>query len=127
MKKQKPIIDRYTTDIYPASDLIVIKYPDNSILKRFKDIELTDGSDAITISGVLDSNTNKYVTLIILYQPLYKENITHKVGICAHEALHYVASLFDWLGSKLGSDSQEHYCYLLGWATKNIYTTLMKK
>ena len=130
-KKQKKIIDKYDPIIYPRV-LYVCK---NCTLKDLRDrfttrdgAEISDKWDPSTETFTfyaIDKNTKNWVILVCMG---YKhKNIADYVSDICHEAEHVKQSIFEDIGLPTTIDSQEVDAYLVGWAAKCIYTTLMKK
>lgn len=42
------------------------------------------------------------------------------VGVIAHECFHLVSYMFDTIGQKIGSDSEESAAYYLEWITNSV-------
>lgn len=132
-KNKKPIVDYYTNDIYPASDLVVIKNYNEATLKRFGLTNLLDkssilySSDAVTCSGCKDSKTKNIVHVIVFTDTVNKYTLDKKICICSHECLHYVIDVMDYINQNITEQTCESCCYLQGWATERAFKTLMKK
>lgn len=128
MTKNKFIIDKYSTTIYPYSVYVCKNYTANDINKRFNgldDLDINDQKD-LCISGITDKN-NEYCILILLC----KITVNHKdkseqVNVCAHEALHATCDILEEIGQPLSSKYSEAYCYLCGYISQCAYKTLIK-
>lgn len=130
-KKQKKIIDKYDPIIYPRV-LYVCK---NCTLKDLQDRFTTrrgaempdkwDPSRETFTPCVIDKKTKDWAILVCIG---YKcESIPDYISDICHEAEHVKQSIFEEIGLPTTVDSQEADAYLVGWAAKCIYTTLMKK
>ena len=130
MSKKKLIVDRYNPNIYPWDLYVVKNFTVDQVAKLFNlDKNLLKGAwDGITITGVKYKNSTDTCTLVLLdAEALRKKDIYYKINTCSHEAQHYVLDVMGSIGNEnYYADTQEPYCYLLGWATECIYRTLIK-
>ena len=130
-KKQKKIIDKYDPIIYPRL-LYVCK---NCTLKDLRDrftarngTEISDKWDPLNETFTfyaIDKKTKDWAILVCIG---YKHNsIADYVSDICHEAEHVKQSIFEDIGLPTTVDSQEADAYLVGWAAKCIYKTVIEK
>lgn len=130
-KKPKKVIDSYDPVIYPRT-LYVCK---NITLKDLRDrfttrtgTEISSEWDPETETFTFcakDKKTQEYCIFVCIGYKC-KSTADYISDIC-HEAEHVKQSIFEDIGLLTTTDSQEADAYLVGWAAKCIYTTLMKK
>lgn len=130
-KKQKKMIDKYDPVIYPRL-LYVCK---NCTLKDLRDrfttrkgLEISDeqdpSSETFTFYAI-DKKTKDWVILVCIG---YKsDSMEDYISDICHEAEHVKQSIFEDIALPTTTYTQEADAYLVGWAAKCIYTTLMKK
>lgn len=130
-KKQKKVIDIYDPVIYPRKLVVTKNVTLQDLRKRFTFRSGDVLSDEYNPEGytytcfVTDIKTNEYVVLVNIG---YKQkDMSEYINDIAHEAEHVKCSIFDDIGLPNTVDSQEADVYLVGWAAKCIYKTLIKK
>jgi hypothetical protein len=133
MSKKKLIVDKYDPQIYPYPLYVAKNYTNKELMKRFdlteEELLNNEESDfAYTYWGVKHKPDMEWCCLVLLTSKSVKcKDKFENVDTCAHEALHYVLHLMETIGNtQPWNKSHEPYCYLQGWATKCIYTTLCK-
>lgn len=130
-KKQKKIIDKYDPIIYPRVLYVCKNVTLKDLRERFTNRNGSEISDkwnpeeeTFTYYAV-DRKTDDWVIVVCMG---YKhKNTADYVEDTCHEAEHVKQSIFEDIGLPTTIDSQEADAYLVGWAAKCIYTTLMKK
>lgn len=130
-KKQKKIIDKYDPIIYPRLLYVCKNCTLKDLRDRFttrNDTEISDkwdpSSDTFTFYAI-DKKTKRWVILVCIG---YKRNsIADYVSDICHEAEHVKQSIFEDIGLPTTVDSQEADAYLVGWAAKCIYKTVIEK
>lgn len=131
--KNKKHLDIYET-LYPVKLVVANEYVTlEDLKKRFMyvdDAELDEeinGGFAST-TRVYDKKTKKACVLIKCND---HEIITNKAlltRVISHEALHFVMDVWSYINENINTnDSNETMCYLIGWASENIYETWTKK
>lgn len=116
--KQKPVIHLFANEQFPRRLWIVRDAPYSWIKERFKGIdgeEITEftkkEAKAVTYPEIEYLKTNEYGILIYILDNQLS------VADCAHEAGHFVLSLYQAMGEEVSLNHQETFCYLLGYAT----------
>lgn len=134
MKENKSVIDTYE-NLYGVDLVVANKY---ATLEELKELYVySDGveleEDLLTgISSVAtctDKRTDKSVVLVKYNHDSTVKGIDKKVDFintCAHEAGHVALDIYLYANQEVKKDSQEPFCYLLGWAAECIYKTLKK-
>lgn len=130
-KKQKKIIDKYDPVIYPRCLYVCKNISIKDLRERFttrKGEEISDNWDpeneTFTLYAV-DKKTGDWVIVVCIG---YKhKNKTEYISDICHEAEHVKQSIFEDIGLPTTTDSQEADAYLVGWAAKCIYITIMEK
>lgn len=129
--KKKKIIDRYDPIIYPRILCVCKNITLKDLRERFSTRskkEISDGFDPERDTFTLYAYDNKYKEYVVVVCIGYKcENMTEYVSDICHEAEHVKQSIFEDIALPTTTDTQEADAYLVGWAAKCIYTTLMKK
>lgn len=130
-KKEKKIIDMYDPIIYPRKLVVTKNVTLQDLRKRFTSRFGNILSDDFDPEGytytyfATDIKTNEHVVLVNIG---YKQkDMCEYINDIAHEAEHVKCSIFDDIGLPNTVDSQEADAYLVGWAAKCIYKTLIKK
>jgi len=98
-------------------------------MKRFKikipiyNVSLTviQDDDTLNIDEVGRLEDNSMGTYIL---KIKKKNKVDCIGIIAHEVQHFVARVLRRAGLPLCEESEEAYCYLTGYVTREIYKKL---
>lgn len=135
MTKRNKHIDTYKT-VYGVDLVVANKYVTLEDLKKKytkPDGEELDDNylDSIAITGkCLDKKTNRSVSLVVLCNSNKDKEIDKKLDLintAAHEAAHVCLDIYQYIAEYNIIESQEPFCYLLGWATANIYKTWTKK
>lgn len=133
MSKKKSIVDKYDPQIYPYSLYVAKNCTNKELMKHFDltESELLNDEEsdfAYTYWGIKHKPDMEWCCLVILTSKSVKcKNKFENVNTCAHEALHYVLHLMESIGNtQPWNKSHEPYCYLQGWTTECIYTTLCK-
>ena len=127
--KKKLIVDRYENEIYPNATLYVVKNGTYENLKKTFNLEKDefDGNyDACLFSGVKNLPKDETCYVVLLDNSMIKRDALYKLGVCTHEAMHYVIRLMTDIEMKINVVTGEACCYLQEWATKCIYRTLSK-
>ena len=132
MSKKKLKVDQYDPQIYPFKLYVVKNYTEADVKKLFnitpEELEGDDHRCATTIFGVQYKNNNECSCVVLLSSKTMKcRDLAENVDTCAHEALHFVIHTMECIGTECSSTTSEAYCYLLGWATKCIFRTLISK
>ena len=134
-KKNKAIIDTYTTmynvDIVVANRQVNLEklkslytYQDGVVLDNF----ILDG--LATTAVVKRISDHKTCILIKDNKDTDVKSIDKKldyINTIAHESLHAVLDIYDIIGQKVCTCSQEPLCYLMGYIAECVYKTLTKK
>lgn len=130
-KKQKKIIDKYDPIIYPRLLYVCKNCTLKDLRDRFttrRDTEISDEWDPSSETFTLYAIDKKTKNLVILVCMGYKRNsIADCVSDICHEAEHVKQSIFEDIGLPTTVDSQEADAYLVGWAAKCIYKTVIEK
>lgn len=136
-KKSSMIIDCYTQPIFPTHNLYVVRNSNKEEIDKLfeyvdeKPIEInTEEYTGATYYGVIEKSTGAYCILVILAEDIVKEcqeDIVEASNLCSHEALHAVFRILSQCDMSLDESTNELYAYFIGWVTKSIMTTLMKK
>lgn len=130
-KKQKKIIDKYDPIIYPRLLYVCKNCTLKDLRDRFttrRDTEISDEWDPSSETFTLYVIDKKTKNLVILVCIGYKRNsIADYVSDICHEAEHVKQSIFEDIGLPTTVDSQEADAYLVGWAAKCIYKTVIEK
>lgn len=130
-KKQKKIIDKYDPIIYPRLLYVCKNCTLKDLRDRFttrNDKEISDewdpSSETFTFYAI-DKKTKDWVILVCIG---YKHSsIADYISDICHEAEHVKQSIFEDIGLPTTADSQEADAYLVGWAAKCIYKTIIEK
>lgn len=128
IKLKKTIIDVYKSQLYPTDLYISKKWDKKDIISRFEDIDERDLDTigkGLTYYSLKDKTTDKYICLILINEDKH-DDMNDKIDTIAHECCHYALDLFKFIGSRDCMNEQEPICYLLGWAVRCAYKTLMK-
>lgn len=108
-----PVAVRFcvTEDVTEARKSLQVKYP---LLAEYDDIADTEA---------LCTHEEKH------YAGLYWITLkpTCTLGTVAHEALHVVASIYDYIGVEFDPKNHEHYAYLLGYIVDEISKEILKE
>lgn len=130
-KKEKKIMDVYDPVIYPRRLVVTKNITLQDLRKRYKSRSGNELSDDFNPEkytytyNAMDIKTNEFIVLVNIG---YKQKeMCEYINDIAHEAEHVKCSIFDDIGLPNTTDSQEADAYLVGWATKCIYKTLIKK
>lgn len=130
-KKQKKIIDKYDPVIYPRLLYVCKNCTLKDLRDRFttrNDEEISDewdpSSETFTFYA-LDKKTKQWVILVCMGHK--RKNTADYVSDICHEAEHVKQSIFEDIGLPTTVDSQEADAYLVGWAAKCIYKTVIEK
>ena len=134
-KKIKKCIDCYEQPIYVPAKLYVIKgCTKKDIDKVFgwnddgtSIVPDKDFYDALVCFPVRRKGDDGYSVAIILVDEFFEDPIDQQIGTAAHEALHAAQDILENCDIKLNRDTTEAYAFMVGWITKCIYTTIMKK
>lgn len=136
-KKSNMIIDCYTQPIFPTHNLYVVRNSNKEEIDKLfeyadeKPIEInTEEFTGATYYGVIEKSTGAYCILVILAEDIVKEcqeDIVEASNLCSHEALHAAYRVLSRCDMTLDDSTNEVYAYFIGWVTKSIMTTLMKK
>lgn len=128
---KKKIIDKYDPIIYPRILYVCKNVTLKDLRDRFTtrdgreiDSEWDPEEEVFTFYGK-EKKTNENV-LICCFGYKYKTT-ADMISDIAHEAEHVKQSIFDDIGLPTTTDSQEADAYLVGWAAKCMYITLIKK
>lgn len=130
-KKAKKIIDKYDPIIYPRTLYVCKNVTLKDLRNRFTTRHHTEISDewdpeTETFTFYAWDKINKENAILVCIGYKCKTTADYISDIC-HEAEHVKQSIFEDIGLSTTTDSQEADAYLVGWAAKCIYTTLMKK
>ena len=116
--KKKPAIHLFANEQFPRRLWIVKDAPYSWVKERFKGIEGRDITEftkeegkAVTYPEIEHLQSEEYGILI------YILDNQMSVADCAHEAGHFVLSLYQAMGEEVSLNHQETFCYLLGYAT----------
>ena len=119
--------------IYPGR-LWVCKKPETSDIESLFYPFNNDGEQVDSFGGTFEYVMGKYANTVIVgsKKSRWRGCLISifmpgqcSAGICAHEALHYVAYLADALDIPLGNfDKSEPLAYLEQWATNCVYSVL---
>lgn len=130
-KKQKKIIDKYDPIIYPRLLYVCKNCTLKDLRDRFttrNDKEISDerdpSSETFTFYAI-DKKTKDWVILVCI--GCKRNSIADYVSDICHEAEHVKQSIFEDIGLPTTVDSQEADAYLVGWAAKCIYKTIIEK
>lgn len=128
MAKRKPTIHYFANEQFPRRLWIVRDAPYEWIKERFNGIdgdELTeyskDDAKAVTYPEIMHTQSHEYGILINILD----NRMT--VSDCAHEAGHFVLSLYQAIGEEVNLNNQEVFCYLLGYATDCLYQVVKNR
>ena len=130
-KKQKKIIDKYDPIIYPRLLYVCKNYTLKDLRDRFTTRNGTEISDEWDPSSktftlyAIDKKTKNWVILVCIGHK--RNSIADYVSDICHEAEHVKQSIFEDIGLPTTVDSQEADAYLVGWAAKCIYKTVIEK
>ena len=128
------IIDTYTT-IYYVDIVVANKYTTLEELKElytYSDgVELDDNvtNHECSTSTCIRKSDNKDCILVKYNRPSDIVGVNKKedfINTISHEAGHVVMDIYWHMGQRITDDSQEPFCYLLGYAAECIYKTLSK-
>ena len=94
--------------------------------------ELTEREDDIAYTAYCKNKITGRYTIIVKYnKDVTIKDINKKIDLVntvAHEAVHVVMAIYDYVGEKVfPQDSNELMAYLTGWVSECIYTTWTKK
>ena len=116
--KKKPVIHLFANEQFPRRLWIVKDAPYSWIKERFKGIDggeidefTKDEAKAVTYPEIEHIQSKEYGILICILDNQLS------VADCAHEAGHFVLSLYQAMGEEVSVNHQETFCYLLGYAT----------
>ena len=116
--KKKPAIHLFAKAQLPRRLWIVKDAPYSWVKERFKGIngnEITeytkDEAKAVTYPEIQYLQSKEYGILIVILDNQMS------VADCAHEAGHFVLSLYHAVDAHISVNHQETFCYLLGYAT----------
>lgn len=122
MADNQPIIHLFANEQFPRRLWIVKDAPYSWIKERF---EYIDGRDidshspedgkAVTYAEVIHKPSQQYGILIVILD----NDMT--VSDMAHEATHFVLSLYQAIGEEISTQHQEVPAYLIGYATDCLY------
>lgn len=128
MIKNKFIIDKYSTTIYPYPVYVCKNYTFKDISKRFNGLSESDIDESkdLCISGITDKNNNYCILILLCKNTVNQKDKSDQVNTCAHEALHATCDMLEEIEQPLSSKYSEAYCYLCGYIAQCTYKTLMK-
>ena len=131
--KMKSVIYEFDPVIYPTR-LWVCKKPDTKDVAELFEPFNNDGEMVDSFGNVLEYDAGRYATTVIVgnkkshWRGCLVSIINPKdcgAGVCAHEALHYIAYLSEQFYIPLGGfDKSEPLAYLEQWATNCIDSVL---
>lgn len=133
-KTKKGIIDLYPT-IYNVDIVVANKYATiKQINKRYETVNHTDFEyDDVLIAYTdvgYDKKTKRAVIIVKLCSDNNDITVDKKLDLintCSHEAGHVCMNIYSKIGESVyKDDSNELFCYLLGWVTECIYKTWTK-
>ncbi len=126
--KKKPVIHYFANEQFPRRLWIVRDAPYSWLKERFRGIdgkEITefskDEAKAVTYPEIEHIESHEYGILIYILD-------NHlSVSDCAHEAGHFVLTLYKSIGEEVSLDNQEVFCYLLGYATDCLHQVVTNR
>lgn len=128
MGKKLPLIHQFANEQFPRRMWIVKDAPYSWIKERFdyidgRDIEehTVEDAKAVTYPEVQYKKSSEYGILIVILD----NGMT--VSDMAHEATHFVLSLFEAIGEEVNTAHQEVPAYLIGYATDCIYQVVKNR
>ena len=83
--------------------------------------EIKNSEAMFLILGKKNQNKDEILFLIFKKKRILKNTLSENINTISHECFHFVHYLLDFMGSKLDSNSEECYAYLMGFVTEKVF------
>ena len=129
-KSKKSIVDKYHNDIYEIEIIVANKYTTLEQLRKkyvyYDGVILDDGIKDTTacVCRCKDIKTGEHC-LVVKFNIDYTNDASF-LGTINHEATHVALDIYELIEQRVDFSSSEPFCYLVEWATRCIYKTLIK-